>query len=200
MASGRHPARVRADRGRERPVLPAKSCSPRRRWRWLRSTPASLWLVAFSRVPLRYARVPLLPNPFRSSSVRASGSWLCRTETPGMRGELVEEMKNQKGMDVSVLVKRTIAGIGAGTLCDSLWPHQCAQGSMNRIAPQFVCRQTDGPETGREAHGASAADAAALCSEGRAAGGFASGGGFRALSSDLEIRQDPDAAGRRTLR
>ena len=39
--------------------------------------------------------------------------------------------------------------------------------------------ELDGPEAGREAHGASAADAAALCSEGRAAGGFPSGGGFR---------------------
>lgn len=36
------------------------------------------------------------------------------TETPLFRGEFAEEMKNEKGMDVTLLVKRAIAGIEAG--------------------------------------------------------------------------------------
>ena len=35
-------------------------------------------------------------------------------ETPLFRGEFATEMKGQKGMDVSLLVRKTIAGIEAG--------------------------------------------------------------------------------------
>ena len=49
-------------------------------------------------------------------------------------------MKNQKGMDVSVLVRRTIAGIEAGKL--EIRPGLSnVLKAMSRIAPQFMFRQ-----------------------------------------------------------
>ncbi|MFP3606910.1 SDR family oxidoreductase [Paraburkholderia sp. SIMBA_053] len=62
------------------------------------------------------------------------------TETPLFRGEFAEEMKGEKGMDVSVLVKRTIAGIEAGKT-------EIRPGASNilkiasRVAPHFMFRQ-----------------------------------------------------------
>ncbi|MBB2929210.1 SDR family oxidoreductase [Paraburkholderia silvatlantica] len=62
------------------------------------------------------------------------------TETPLFRGEFAEEMKGERGMDVSVLVKRTIAGIDAGKT-------EIRPGASNvlkiasRVAPHFMFRQ-----------------------------------------------------------
>lgn len=61
-------------------------------------------------------------------------------ETPLFRGEFAEEMKGEKGMNVSVLVKRAIAGIEAGKA-------EIRPGLSNilkiasRVAPHFMFRQ-----------------------------------------------------------
>jgi uncharacterized oxidoreductase len=61
-------------------------------------------------------------------------------ETPLLRGEFAEAMKDQKGMDVKVLAKRAIQGIEAGKreirpgLSNMLK-------AMYRIAPQFMLKQ-----------------------------------------------------------
>ena len=61
-------------------------------------------------------------------------------ETPLLRGEFAEEMKDQKGMDVTVLATRTIAGIEAGRL--EIRPGLSnVLKAMSRIAPQFMFRQ-----------------------------------------------------------
>jgi uncharacterized oxidoreductase len=62
------------------------------------------------------------------------------TETPLFRGEFAEEMKGERGMSVSVLVKRVIAGIEAGKL-------EIRPGVSNvlkiasRVAPHLMFRQ-----------------------------------------------------------
>lgn len=62
------------------------------------------------------------------------------TETPLFRGEFAEEMKGERGMSVSVLVKRAIAGIEAGKL-------EIRPGVSNvlkiasRVAPHLMFRQ-----------------------------------------------------------
>jgi uncharacterized oxidoreductase len=62
------------------------------------------------------------------------------TETPLFRGEFAEEMKNEKGMDVDVLVKHAIEGIEAGK-------PEIRPGVSNvlkiasRVAPNFMFRQ-----------------------------------------------------------
>jgi len=62
------------------------------------------------------------------------------TETPLFRREFAEEMKGEKGMDVSVLVQRAIAGIEAGKA-------EIRPGVSNvlkiasRVAPHFMFRQ-----------------------------------------------------------
>lgn len=61
-------------------------------------------------------------------------------ETPLLRGEFAEEMKNQKGMDVEVLTKRAIDGIEAGT--QEIRPGLSnVLKAMSRIAPQFMLKQ-----------------------------------------------------------
>jgi uncharacterized oxidoreductase len=61
-------------------------------------------------------------------------------ETPLFRGEFAEEMKGQKGMDVTVLVRKAIAGIEAGHfeirpgLSNVLM-------IMSRLAPKFMLKQ-----------------------------------------------------------
>jgi uncharacterized oxidoreductase len=61
-------------------------------------------------------------------------------ETPLLRGEFAEEMKGQKGMDVTVLAKRTITGIEAGKL--EIRPGLSnVLKAMSRIAPQFTFKQ-----------------------------------------------------------
>jgi uncharacterized oxidoreductase len=62
------------------------------------------------------------------------------TETPLFRGEFAEEMKGQKGMDVTVLVKKAIAGVEAGKL--EIRPGLSnVLKVMSRIAPQFMLSQ-----------------------------------------------------------
>jgi uncharacterized oxidoreductase len=62
------------------------------------------------------------------------------TETPLFRGEFAEEMKGQKGMDVTVLAKQAIAGIEAGKL--EIRPGLSnVLKAMSRIAPRFMLNQ-----------------------------------------------------------
>jgi uncharacterized oxidoreductase len=62
------------------------------------------------------------------------------TETPLFRGEFEKEMKGQKGMDVKVLVKQTIAGIEADR--DEIRPGLTkVLGLMSRLAPNFMMAQ-----------------------------------------------------------
>jgi uncharacterized oxidoreductase len=62
------------------------------------------------------------------------------TETPLFRGEFKDELKGQKGMEVQVLVRRTIAGIEAGKL--EIRPGLAnVLKAMSRIAPQFMLNQ-----------------------------------------------------------
>jgi uncharacterized oxidoreductase len=61
-------------------------------------------------------------------------------ETPLFRGEFAQEMKGQKGMDVTVLARRAIAGIEQGKL--EIRPGLSnVLKAMSRIAPQFMLRQ-----------------------------------------------------------
>ncbi|MDR3480352.1 MAG: SDR family NAD(P)-dependent oxidoreductase [Burkholderiaceae bacterium] len=61
-------------------------------------------------------------------------------ETPLFRGEFAEEMKGQKGMDVTVLVDHAIAGIEAGKR--EIRPGLAnVLKAMSRIAPQFMLKQ-----------------------------------------------------------
>jgi uncharacterized oxidoreductase len=61
-------------------------------------------------------------------------------ETPLFRGEFEAETKGQKGMDVGVLVKSTIAGIEAGKL--EIRPGLSnVLKTMSRIAPEFMLKQ-----------------------------------------------------------
>lgn len=62
------------------------------------------------------------------------------TETPLFRGEFEEEMKGQKGMDVTVLASKAIAGIEAGKL--EIRPGLSnVLKTMSRLAPQFMLNQ-----------------------------------------------------------
>jgi uncharacterized oxidoreductase len=61
-------------------------------------------------------------------------------ETPLLRGEFAEEMKNQKGMDVKILANRAISGIEAGEL--EIRPGLSnVLKAMSRMAPQFMLNQ-----------------------------------------------------------
>ncbi len=61
-------------------------------------------------------------------------------ETPLFRREFGEEMKNEKGMDVAVLVARAIAGIEAGKLEITPGPSMALK-VLSRVAPQFILGQ-----------------------------------------------------------
>jgi len=61
-------------------------------------------------------------------------------ETPLLRGEFAEEMKDQKGMHVKILANRAISGIEAGKL--EIRPGLSnVLKAMSRIAPQFMLKQ-----------------------------------------------------------
>ncbi len=61
-------------------------------------------------------------------------------ETPLFRGEFAEEMRGQKGMDVTVLARQAIAGIEAGKL--EIRPGLSnVLKAMSRIAPSFMLGQ-----------------------------------------------------------
>lgn len=62
------------------------------------------------------------------------------TETPLFRGEFTEELRGQKGMDVTVLVTRAIAGIEKGKL--EIRPGLSnVLKLMSRLAPTFMLKQ-----------------------------------------------------------
>lgn len=62
------------------------------------------------------------------------------TETPLLRGEFAQEMQGQKGMDVTELVARAIAGIEAGRL--EVRPGLAnVLKAMSQLAPQFMLKQ-----------------------------------------------------------
>ena len=62
------------------------------------------------------------------------------TETPLFRAQFQAEMKTQNGMDVSVLVRKALAGIEAGKLeiCPGL---SSVLKLMSRVAPEFMLGQ-----------------------------------------------------------
>jgi len=61
-------------------------------------------------------------------------------ETPLLRGEFAEEMKEQNGMDVKVLARHAIAAIETGKL--EIRPGLAnVLKAMSRIAPQFMLKQ-----------------------------------------------------------
>lgn len=62
------------------------------------------------------------------------------TETPLFRGEFAVEMKNEKGMDVSLMVQQSIRGIEAGHLeiCPGL---SKVLKVASRVAPSLILRQ-----------------------------------------------------------
>ncbi|HTB65730.1 MAG TPA: SDR family NAD(P)-dependent oxidoreductase [Steroidobacteraceae bacterium] len=61
-------------------------------------------------------------------------------ETPLLRGEFANEMKDQKAMDVRILAKRAIDGVEAGKL--EIRPGLSnVLKAMSRIAPQFMFKQ-----------------------------------------------------------
>ncbi len=62
------------------------------------------------------------------------------TETPLFRGEFEQEMKGQKGMDVTVLAQRAIAGIEAGKLEVRPGLSNVLK-VMSRLAPGFMFKQ-----------------------------------------------------------
>ncbi len=62
------------------------------------------------------------------------------TETPLFRGEFEREMKGQKGMDVTVLVGKAIAGIEAGKLEVRPGLSNVLK-TMSRVAPGFMFKQ-----------------------------------------------------------
>lgn len=62
------------------------------------------------------------------------------TETPLFRGEFAEEMKGEKGMKVTVLVQRAIAGLEAGK--DEIRPGVSNVLKIaSRVAPHFMFKQ-----------------------------------------------------------
>jgi len=62
------------------------------------------------------------------------------TETPLFRGEFESEMKGQKGMDVTILAKKAIAGIEAGKVEIRPGVSNVLK-LMSRLAPQFMLKQ-----------------------------------------------------------
>jgi uncharacterized oxidoreductase len=61
-------------------------------------------------------------------------------ETPLLRGEFAEEMKDQKGMDVKKFVDQALAALAAGTL--EIRPGLSnVLKAMSRIAPDFMLKQ-----------------------------------------------------------
>jgi len=62
------------------------------------------------------------------------------TETPLFRGEFAEELKNQKGMSVKVLVKRALDGLESNRL--EIRPGLSnVLKAMSRLAPDFMLKQ-----------------------------------------------------------
>ena len=87
-----------------------------------------------------HAYTRCLRAQMKGTSVRVIELLPPGTETPLFRGEFEQEMKGQKGMDVAVLVKRTIAGIEADH--DEIRPGLTkVLGLMSRLAPDCMMAQ-----------------------------------------------------------
>ena len=87
-----------------------------------------------------HAYTRCLRAQMKGTSVRVIELLPPGTETPLFRGEFEKEMKGQKGMDVTVLVKQAIAGIEAGH--DEIRPGLTkVLGLMSRLAPDFMMAQ-----------------------------------------------------------
>jgi uncharacterized oxidoreductase len=87
-----------------------------------------------------HAYTKCLRAQMKGTSVRVIELLPPGTETPLFRGEFEREMKGQKGMDVTVLVKQAIAGIEAGR--DEIRPGLTkVLGFMSRVAPNFMMAQ-----------------------------------------------------------
>ena len=87
-----------------------------------------------------HAYTRCLREQMKGTSVRVIELLPPGTETPLFRGEFEQEMKGQKGMDVTVLVKQTIAGIEADK--DEIRPGLTKiLGLMSRVAPNFMMAQ-----------------------------------------------------------
>jgi uncharacterized oxidoreductase len=87
-----------------------------------------------------HAYTKCLRVQMKGTSVRVIELLPPGTETPLFRGEFEKEMKGQKGMDVTVLVKEAIAGIEADR--DEIRPGLTkVLGFMSRVAPSFMMAQ-----------------------------------------------------------
>jgi uncharacterized oxidoreductase len=87
-----------------------------------------------------HAYTKCLRAQMKGTSVRVIELLPPGTETPLFRGEFEHEMKGQKGMDVTVLVKQAIAGIEADK--DEIRPGLTkVLGLMSRVAPNFMMAQ-----------------------------------------------------------
>ena len=87
-----------------------------------------------------HAYTRCLREQMKGTSVRVIELLPPGTETPLFRGEFEQEMKGQKGMDVTVLVKQAIAGIEADK--SEIRPGLTkVLGLMSRIAPNFMMAQ-----------------------------------------------------------
>ncbi len=87
-----------------------------------------------------HAYTRCLRAQMKGTSVRVIELLPPGTETPLFRGEFEKEMKGQKAMDVTVLVKQAIAGMEAGQ--DEIRPGLAkVLGVMSRLAPNFMMAQ-----------------------------------------------------------
>jgi uncharacterized oxidoreductase len=87
-----------------------------------------------------HAYTRCLRAQMKDTSVRVIELLPPGAETPLFRGEFEKEMKGQKGMDVTVLVKQAIAGIEADR--DEIRPGLTkVLGVMSRLAPNFMMAQ-----------------------------------------------------------
>jgi uncharacterized oxidoreductase len=87
-----------------------------------------------------HAYTRCLRAQMKGTSVRVIELLPPGTETPLFREEFEKEMKGQKGMDVTVLVKQAIAGIEADK--DEIRPGLAkVLGLMSRVAPNFMMAQ-----------------------------------------------------------
>jgi uncharacterized oxidoreductase len=87
-----------------------------------------------------HAYTKCLRAQMKGTSVRVIELLPPGTETPLFRGEFAQEMKGQKGMDVTVLVKQAIAGIEADK--DEIRPGLTkVLNLMSRVAPNFMMAQ-----------------------------------------------------------
>jgi uncharacterized oxidoreductase len=108
---------------------------------------SGLAFIPFAASPVYSATKAALHSFTQSLRVQLEGSGVTvfelappGTETPLFRGEFAEEMKGEKGMEVTVLVEKAIAGIEADTLEIRPGLSNILK-AMSRIAPRFMFNQ-----------------------------------------------------------